>query len=326
MEKLILLLLVTFLSFVMSGCGQAPSHTVTPVPPTPTPVPPTPKPSTPTPVPPTPTPIPPTPTPVPPTLTPIPPTPTPIPTNTPLPPTATATVTEVGESWDYVALGDSTPDCFGVKLSECYVNLYAEHIERDLGVEVTVHNWAVGGAGVSYILDALRTNQELRDAISEAEVITIWAWWGNDLGRELSWYNTGYCGGEDNLDCIREAVPSVKANFDAMIAEILSLRSTTDTIIRIANVGNPFVDEWKEQGIFEDLKSLIDDVIVEHMIQSASKHDIPIVDSYSVLNGPNGDQPIDPRYSQADGVHLNAAGHALLAELHRELGYEPLGP
>ncbi|MBC8445645.1 MAG: SGNH/GDSL hydrolase family protein [Chloroflexi bacterium] len=208
---------------------------------------------------------------------------------------------------------------------ECYVNLYAEYIERDLGVEVAVHNWAVGGAGFSRLLDALRNNQELRDAISEAEVITIWAFWLNDLRRELSWYNAGYCGGEDNLDCLREGIPSAKAAFDAMIAEILSLRSTTDTIIRIANVGNPFVAEWKEKGILEDLKRLCIDDVSEYIIQAASEHHIPVVRSYLVLNGPSGDEPVDKGYLQADGVHFNPAGHALLAELHRELGYEPLG-
>ncbi len=242
-------------------------------------------------------------------------------------PTPTAPMPEPGAEWDYVALGDSTPDCFGVMPKECYVNLYAEHIERDLGVKVMVHNCARGGSGFSDILDALRKNQELRDTISEAEVITIWAFWLNDLAGEYSLYNAGLdCGGDDNLDCIREAIPAVKADFDAVVAELLSLRSGSPTIIRIANVGNPFVAEWKEQGRFEHLERLLIDDVVKHMAQSASKHDIPIVDSYLVLNGPNGDQPVDKGYMQADGVHFNAEGHALLADLHREVGYAPFGP
>jgi len=325
MKKLTLFLLATFLSIAINGCGQGPSPTATPVPATPISVRPTrtPVPPTPTSVPPTGTPVPPTPTTVLPTLTPIPPTPTPVPTATPIPPTPTATVTEPGASWDYVALGCSTPACFGVKLSECYVNLYAGYIERDLGVKVTVHNWATGGAGFSQILDLLRTDQELRDDISEAEVITMWSFWLNDLVMQLSWYNAGYCGGEDNLDCIREAVPSIKANFDAIIAEILSLRSTTDTIIRIADCGNPFVAEWKEKGVFEDLKSLLIDDVVEHMVQSASKHNIPIVDSYSVLNGPNGDQPVDKGYMQADGLHFNAGDMPFLPNSIGRWGTHP---
>jgi len=65
------------------------------------------------------------------------------------PSTATAVAPEPGASWDYVALGESTPDCWRVSLHECYVNPYAEHIETDLGVKVTMHNWAVSGRPIT---------------------------------------------------------------------------------------------------------------------------------------------------------------------------------
>lgn len=232
--------------------------------------------------------------------------------------------TEPTPTWDYVALGDSTPAGYGVARS--YVDFYAVHIEADLGVKVTVHNWAMSGQTTGHLLDALRNNQDLRTAISEAEVVTLWTGW-NDFGAPLSLYEGGLCGGPDNLDCIREAVTSFKANFDGIIAEILSLGSTTDTIIRIADVGNPFVARWKHQGTFEDLKRPCFEDWRDYIVQAASEHNIPVVHSYLVLNGPDGDEdPADKGLEQADGVHLNDAGHALIADLHREAGYEPLGP
>ena len=62
---------------------------------------------------------------------------------------------------------------FGVEKS--YVDYYAEFIEQDLGVEVEVHNfsreWSDRNNLTRY---KLRKNQELREAIKEAEVITIY--------------------------------------------------------------------------------------------------------------------------------------------------------
>ncbi len=233
---------------------------------------------------------------------------------------ATATVPEEVTSWDYVALGDSTVP------GRSYVVYYAAHIEADLGVKVTVHNWGRSGQMSAGLLALLRNNQELRNAISEAEVVTF-VIGANDLQSALSLYRTGACGGADNLDCCRERLTSFRANFDAIIAEILSLRNTTDTIIRTMDYGYPWVNRDKELGIYEDLKPCFVEAFSEHIVQAASEHNIPVVQVYLAFNGPNGDEdPADKGYIGADGVHYSAAGHALIADLHRELGYEPLGP
>jgi lysophospholipase L1-like esterase len=236
-------------------------------------------------------------------------------------PTATVALPEEGAEWDYVVLG--APDCL-VSRRECSVELYAEYIERDLGVEVTLHGEPTDNLSSGELLDALRNDQELRDAISEAEVITLWLG-PEDTSRPLNLVEFGLCGGEDNADCCREMVASFKANLDAIIAEILSLRSTTDTIIRIADLPNPFVAKWKEQGIFEDVRGPCHDDLTEYIAQAASEHDIPVAHYHLALNGPNGDEDYTDKYT-SDGIHFNAAGLAVLADLYRELGYAPLGP
>jgi len=120
------------------------------------------------------------------------------------------------------------------------VNVYAEHIEKDLGVEVRVHNRGVSGQTSGELLDRIRSSQRLRDNISHAEVITLWIG-GNDMARPFSQLYAAGCGGTDGLECCRKPVRTLKANCNAILAEILSLRSTADTIIRIANVCNPFI-------------------------------------------------------------------------------------
>ncbi|RLC70383.1 MAG: hypothetical protein DRI81_19175 [Chloroflexi bacterium] len=221
------------------------------------------------------------------------------------------------KTWDYVALGDSTPAGYGVENS--YVDYYAEFIEEDLGVQVEVRDFSRSGQSTSSLLNQLRANEDLRAALQDAEVITIWTGW-NDLGEPLSQYRNETCGGEDNLECIREAVTALNANIDAILDEILSLTSPRDTLIRIADVGIPFVATWQYHGWFEMLQGPCYEVWRDHLIEAAEQRGITIVYTYHVLNGPNGDEKMEGIY-QSDGVHFNEEGHRLVARLHREVGY-----
>jgi lysophospholipase L1-like esterase len=234
---------------------------------------------------------------------------------------------EPGASWDYVALGDSTPAGFGV--GTAYVGLYASYIEADLGVTVTVHDWATGAHRTTADwLKMLRTNQELRDDLSEAEVITLWLGWHDVLPSVGTAGNDGQCikGEVPDLDCIREVVAPMEANFDAILAEIVALSSPTDALIRIADTANPFVGEWQELGIFEELRGPAFEDWRNYLEQSAEEYNVSVVHSYRVLNGPNGDEAGATEYMQPDGLHINAEGHKLLADLHRDVGYKYAAP
>jgi len=57
-------------------------------------------------------------------------------------------------------------------------------------------------------------------------------------------------------------------------------------------------------------------------MDAAEKHGVHVVHTYHAINGPNGEQSLPPEYAQADGLHFNEQGHKLLADLHREIGYE----
>jgi len=213
--------------------------------------------------------------------------------------------------WDYVAFGDSTAAGRG-----SYVDYYAAHIEADLGVKVTLHNWGVSGETSAGLLRALRNNQELRNAIRAAEVVTL-VIGANDMQNAFTL-------GRD----MQEALMSFKTNFDAIIAEILSLSSPRpfDTIIRTMDYFNPVVSNLKKAGIYDKFKPYWDSMN-EHIVQAASEHNIPVAQVYLAFNGPNGDEdPVGKGYIAADGIHLSDMGNRLVAELHRELGYQPLGP
>jgi len=224
------------------------------------------------------------------------------------------------KNWDYVALGDSYPA--GYQVEKSYVDYYAEFIEQDLGVDVEVHNFSRTGQSATSLLYMLRKNLELRDAIKEAEVITIHTGL-NDICTIEEDYSRGNCGGDDNLDCIREGIPKLNTDIDSILDEILSLTSTQDSLIRIADTNIEHVNSWKYKGWFEILKGPLFDDWREHLVQAAEERDIVVVYTHYALNGPNGDQPINKNLTlEDDQTHLNEKGHKLIAELHREAGYE----
>lgn len=246
-----------------------------------------------------------------PTPTPIPPTPTPIPTNTPLPPTATAAAPEPGASWDYVVLGDST--AWG------FPDYYAADIEADLGVKVTVHYRTVGNLSSGVLLSMLRDDQELRSDISKAEVVTFIA----NPTEHIGWH---IITGTGTHDCSPEALAGYRADLDAIITEILSLRGGSPTIIRAMDYYCPIYSQWKARGEYEENRRCWE-ALNEIIHQAAAEHNVPVAHVYDAFNGPNHDE--DPRekgYIGPDGQHTSKEGRKVIADLFRELGYAPWGP
>jgi hypothetical protein len=229
---------------------------------------------------------------------------------------AEPTATPAPITWDYVVLGDS--------IASTFPRHYADHIEADLGVEVAVHYRNRASQGSTSMLRSLRDHEELRSDIREAEVLTFYV-----SVKHIQWptteYRAGTCGGPDNQDCLREALALLKADTDAILAEILSLRSTDDTIIRAMTYYNPRVSAFSQDGSFEDLNSYWV-AHNEYLIQAASEHNIPVARVDLAFNGPNLDEDPSDKGYVSDGTHPNPEGAALIAEVIRELGYEPLAP
>jgi lysophospholipase L1-like esterase len=211
--------------------------------------------------------------------------------------------TDASVSWDYVALGDSLAAGIGARRG--YVDRYASHIRTDTDARVNVVNLGQSGQTSSQLLHALRTDTSMRQTLSAAEVITFNIGI-NDLGHAGESYRNGTCGGDNNKECLRTAVETFKENWDAVIAELLSLRSTGDTIVRTAGIGyTPRVDEVFEPYVEE---------VNRHVATTAADNDVPYAQPYL------GEEYISP-----DGVHPNDNGYEVIAYQLRKLGYSPLG-
>ena len=234
--------------------------------------------------------------------------------------TSQETTTTIGTAavWDYVALGDSLAAGTGAS-HEGYVDRYAAYLEADTGAQVSVTNLGRNGQTSSDLLHALRDDPSWQRAVGEADVLTVNIGL-NDLGRAAEAYENGTCGGDDNQDCLRKVVETVEGNWNAIIAELLSLRSTNDTIIRTAGLGyTPYLDTEEppdggsggEPNSFRVFKPYLDQVN-RQLATTASDNDI----LYSEVR-------LGSVYISQDGVHPNDEGYEVIAGRLRELGYSP---
>ena len=224
-------------------------------------------------------------------------------------------------NWSYTALGDSLAD--GVLAEQGYVQRYATYVNLDTGANVDTTNLGVPGWHSSDLLNALQTHPDFRSSLSSAQVIT-WDIGGDDLANAHSHFTEGICGGTDNQDCLRSAVTTLEQNWSAIISQILQVRSTGNTIIRTMDIYNPYVASDMQAGNFDKLEPYLDEV--NHYIHStASAHGIPVANVHQAFNGADG--KTDPNtlgLLAPDGFHPNDAGHKVIADQLRALGYAPL--
>ncbi len=210
--------------------------------------------------------------------------------------------------WDYVALGDSRTS------GADWPDLYAAHIESDLGVQVTVHDRASAYQTSQALLTSLRENHSLREIVGQARIVTIWT--GGFIAKDALTQGAIAC---------EPTVEPFAHDLDDIIAEILSLRGTEETIIRLLEFYQFRVTVLQELGIFEEKKSCL--LAYNGAIhQVAARYQIPVAAVHQAFNGPRGqDDPADLDHFRND-VRMSPAGDAVVAGLLRDLGYQPRLP
>jgi lysophospholipase L1-like esterase len=221
-----------------------------------------------------------------------------------------------------------------------YVSRYAGELATDNGVTVSLFNLGRHGLTSGQLLNNLMTNATFQTDLGISDVVT-WDIGFNDIDGPHATYLSGRCGKgnkSDNQDCLRAAVATFTANWDGIVAQILSRRSAGTTIIRTMDLYDPWVaidqttnttPDSRETGPahgndFQVFEYYLDEMN-NHIAQSAAAHGILVARVHDAFNGVSGtEDPIAEGLIAPDGVHPNDAGHQLIADTFRSLGYGPL--
>ena len=224
-----------------------------------------------------------------------------------------------GAEWDLVVFGDSS--AWGVG------DGYAACIEEDLGVSVTVHDMTAPGEPITRVLSRLRDNEDVRQAVREAEVITFN---GNptksgSLDHPGDW---GNCVEPPDLrepgNAGLESFDAYEAHVDAVIDEVFALRRNKPAIIRAMDAYMPLHAPWRSSEVYEGCWVWWDHYN-QAIHRACAARGIPVALVYDAFNGPDHHQ--DPRekgYISSDGMHASWAGREVIAEAFRALGYAPV--
>ncbi|MFO7882036.1 MAG: SGNH/GDSL hydrolase family protein [Kosmotogaceae bacterium] len=216
--------------------------------------------------------------------------------------------------WDLVIIGDSVMWGFATR--------YLEALEEDLGIEIKINNWSIGGDHSSKLLQRLRTNPELRHDLSEADIIIFEIPWNVVEAplKTLCGWTSRDCGGDDNQDCLREAFNTYKSDTDGIIAEIVSIRSPSEALIRTMDTYIFNVGLLREHDLFKIIRKYWQDAN-SHVIEEAAKYNIPAARVYYAFMGGSGNEDPMEKDLVYDGFHTTEKGITLMVELFRQIGY-----
>src|SRR5262249_34730999 len=135
----------------------------------------------------------------------------------------------------YTALGDSIGFGLFAPIGDGYVPTYDRLVQADSGVNVNTINLCIPGWTSKDLLGAIRGNLIYRVSVATSTIITVNIG-GNDLLGSRRAYKNRTCGGADNQDCLRTGVATFATNFNAILAEVRSLRGSRNTIIRTMDI------------------------------------------------------------------------------------------
>lgn len=228
--------------------------------------------------------------------------------------------------WLLVTISDST---LGIGQGDvAAADAYADWIERDLGVAVTVRSFFYGGSTSGQILLEVQTRTSLREALADADVILLDVPVG-ELKELCPWDDVSYAPGPgtpaEYAACGAEMATSYEADADAIMDEIVALRSPAHALIRTTELWKPFYPTFESMGLGAVThQNLL--AIWAGLGRAAAAHSIPVAPAYAAFVGSDGrTDPVAAGEVGADELHLTARGAAKLALLLRELGYDTAG-
>ena len=233
--------------------------------------------------------------------------------------------TNPGDTWDIVVIGDSS--LWGA------AEALSKQINSDLGVEVRVHDFTLGGLSAGSVRDILKTGKSERlalkdftDALQEAEFVLMFV---NPVDSQVS-------GSPIELDACFDAMKPGNCELDRFSVyvtdleyiwgRIIELRAGQPTILRATDLYNPLVNYWQKSGVFEDCTMCWSNLSAAAR-QAAEAVGVPFLSRFDAYNGLTHEE--DPREKgliSEDGEHPSDLAGEYTASLLSEMGYEATVP
>jgi hypothetical protein len=253
------------------------------------------------------------------------------------------------KEWDLLIISDSMN--WGVG------QYYAELIESDMNVKVSLHDCWVGGLSIGRTLNTLQSGGSIQsyvadqsclrpwaDLVKEAEVMVLF---GNPvdsyppdgswnipedpnscvMGGYEGWYlYPGFETYKDNMlqGCAPDTWATYKAHLGAFLDEIDKIREGRPLILRMTDGYIPLHSKWLKNGVDEVCTTYFG-YISEAIRQVADEHGVPVARTLVALNGKDYRSEIPAEYLQIDGIHPSDAGAQFIATLLQKTGYEYAG-
>jgi hypothetical protein len=238
-------------------------------------------------------------------------------------PTASSRTTR----WDYVVLGDSAfqaPDEVTT-----VADAQARLIKRDVGADTKVY-WAYyPGTTSARVLDELRYNKPLREAIRTAEVVLFDVPVGQ-LKQTIPWDEVAYQPLPGSPQRYRKGMARMLVDYRkdarAIVNEIVSLRSPAEASIRSIDLWQMGYTGFRKLGVGTVMREawLSMNKAVD---QACAAQGVTVVDAYTAFMGPDGrTDPVAAGDILPDQMHLTDKGIAKLAELLHKEGYAEIAP
>ena len=239
---------------------------------------------------------------------------------------STTTAASDEEPLVLVAFGDSVISYPNPDSGSGAIGAYANMLEKEFGVPVEVRNRASFGSSPTDLIKAL-DSERLRKELAEADVVLLEIPQGDTnpaFPTATGWQglDPAGCGGDDNLQCLRDYVTENKASVEAIFSALTAVCDPSTTLIRALDVYMLHVEDALASGILHITNPYFVET-QEYLEETAARYGIPVAQVYDEFMGPDGtDDPQDRGLVMTDQRHTTEEGAQLIAEMLHDLGYD----
>ncbi len=206
----------------------------------------------------------------------------------------------------YVALGDSIT---AYNNSDGFVQQFGNYLRTKSSHGLNVDNIGTPGIGTVALMDNIKSDKEIRKAISNADYITIEIG-TNNVALYKSVYEKNKCLGSNNEDCLKEMVLQFNSTWNAILDDISIINPNSKVLVTDIYYGS--VDFDREAGDFDVLNKYFKEMN-DYIHSSSTLRSIPVANVHAAFNGQTGNE--DPQSKDLLGYfyHPNSKGYETIA-------------